>query len=237
MGEPQTGFFDILEGMDFDQRTFADLVLQSGVIGFQEEPITFKSGRQCNCYVNWRVALNDAYLLDQVSDHVLAFARSKGLAPKTFYGVPEGATKLGVLVQHKWAKAQPDYAPGAYVAAMGRAKPKEHGDPRDRFFVGMPQGETVVLEDTTTTGGSLLTAVDNLQAAGVPVIAAIALTNRNELDDAGLTVPQALQKKNVPYYALSDLRELLPAAYEALKPSAEVRQAVETYFEKYGSKE
>jgi orotate phosphoribosyltransferase len=39
---------------------------------------------------------------------------------------------------------------------MGRAKPKDHGDPKDRYFVGEPGGKVVILEDVTTTGKSLI---------------------------------------------------------------------------------
>ena len=35
---------------------------------------------------------------------------------------------------------------------MGRAKPKQHGSPEDKYFVGEPNGKIVVLEDVTTTG-------------------------------------------------------------------------------------
>lgn len=221
---------------DSDRVSFDDFILKNGIIGFKEKPITFKSGRQCHCYVNWRVAMNDAYLLDQLTGYIPGFVGGWGLKPRSFYGVPEGATKLGVLTQYKWAKDRPDYAPGAYVIPMGRSVPKDHGAPEDKFFVGMPQGDTVVLEDTTTTGNSLLKTIDSLQTAGVKVIAAIALTNRNEVRDDGLTVPQALEKKGVPYYAMSNLKELLPRAYERLKPSPEIRQAVDAYFEKYGAR-
>lgn len=223
--------------MEFDYKAFADFVLENKVIGFKEEAIKFKHGRECNCYVNWRVVINDAYLLDQVTDYVIDFVKSKNLKPRSFYGVPEGATKLGILMQYKWAKAQPDYAAGAYVAPMGRAAPKDHGAPEDKFFVGMPQGDTIVVEDTTTTGGSLLKGIDSLQEAGVKIIAAIALTNRNEVRDDGMTVAQVLEQKGIPYYALSNLKDLLPAVYDALQPSPEIRQAVKVYFEKYGAKD
>ena len=222
--------------MAFDAQAFSGFVLGQNILGFKDQPITYKSGRQGHCYVNWRVALNDAYLLDQVTDSVIAFVEALGLSPRSFYGIPEGATKLGVVTQLKWAKSRPDFEPGAYPVPMGRAAPKDHGAPEDKFFVGMPQGDTIVLEDTTTTGGSLLSGVEKLQAAGVKVIAAIALTNRNGVRDDGLTVPQALENKGVPYYALSNLKDILPAAYEALKPAPEVRKAVEAYFAKYGAK-
>lgn len=217
----------------FDQKAFEDLVLSHSIIGFSAEPIRFKSGREGNCYVNWRNAFADAWLLDRITGHLLDFVKDKGLSPRSFHGVPEGATKLGVLAQYKWAKAQPDYADGAYTLSMGRGKPKDHGAPADRYFVGAPRGATIVLEDTTTTGGSLLGTVAALKEIEVPVIAAIALTNRCERRDDGRSVPQALAEQGVPYYALSSLPELLPRALEKENPSPQVRAAVEEYSRKY----
>ena len=46
---------------------------------------------------------------------------------------------------------------------MGRGKQKEHGDPKDKFFVGIPNGDTIILEDTTTTGSSLINTIIQLK--------------------------------------------------------------------------
>jgi orotate phosphoribosyltransferase len=92
---------------------------------------------------------------------------------------------------------------------MGRGKMKEHGAPKDRFFLGEPKGKIVVLEDVTTTGGSLLATVDQLKQLNVDIIAAIALTNRNEKRDDGKTVSEALAEKSVTYYSMSDAVTLI----------------------------
>ena len=222
--------------MNFDQAAFDEFVLQHDVVGFFKEPIVYKSGRAGNCYVNWRNVLADAYLTDRLTDFVLAFIQDKGLVPDCLYGVPESGTKLGVITQFKWAKASAAYGPDSHVLSMGRAKPKDHGEPKDKFFVGMPRGKTIVLEDTTTTGGSLLSTLADLQAAGVDIVAAVALTNRNEKRDDGQTVPDALRAKGVPYYALSSLADLLPKVFAKLQPGPEVGKALEEYFQKYGEK-
>ena len=92
---------------------------------------------------------------------------------------------------------------------MGRAKPKEHGDPSDRFFVGEPTGNICVLEDVTTTGGSLIKCIHKLQQQNKTITAAIGLTNRNEHRDDNKTVTEALNDLNVPYYEMSKSSELL----------------------------
>ena len=49
---------------------FEDFVIENKVIGFFDEPITLKSGRQSHFYVNWREPTYDAFLLDKLSDYI-----------------------------------------------------------------------------------------------------------------------------------------------------------------------
>lgn len=184
----------------FNQETFDNFVLESGIIGFFKEPIKLKSGRFSTWYVNWRTVAEDVYLIDKLTDFVIAFAKEHGLAPDTFYGVPEGASKLGVLTQYKWAKAQKNFGKGSHNLAMGRGKEKDHGDPKDRSFLAMPKGRTIVIEDVTSTGGSLIATVEKLRALDVDVVAAIALTNRSETP---------INLGDIPYFAMSEASILL----------------------------
>lgn len=210
----------------FDTPAFTQFLLDHGVVGFFEKPVTLKSGRTSHWYVNWRKVAGDVSLLDHLADFVIAFVNDQGLSPDCFYGVPEGATKLGVVTQYKWARSQKNFGVGSHAFPMGRAKPKEHGVPADRYFVGEPRGNVIVLEDVTTTGGSLLTELDKLAEAKVNVIAAIGLTNRMERRDDGKSVAEAVAKKKVPYFAMSEAGDILPIAIKHLKPSQEIIAAV-----------
>lgn len=228
----------------FDQDEFDAFVLDHGVVGFFEEPITLASGRTSHFYCNWRKVSNDAYLIHELIHFVLQFVEDRidselMVVPDCFYGVPEGATKLGVLAQYVWANMSPDFAEGSHVLSMGRAKPKEHGAIADRYFVGMPRGNTVILEDVTTTGGSLLKTVDHLIEAGVPVIATIGLTNRMELRDDRTSVADVIatrisQEVPVPYFHMSDALSLLPKAAARAHPSDRVIEAVTEEFRAHG---
>lgn len=228
----------------FDQEEFDEFVLNHGVIGFFEEPITMVSGRKSHFYCNWRKVSNDAYLLHELVHFVIRFVEDKVAedvieAPDCFYGVAEGATKLGVLTQYVWANMSPEFREGSHVLAMGRAKPKEHGAIADRFFVGTPRGNTIVLEDVTTTGGSLLKCLDQLIEANIPITATIGLTNRMELRDDRTSVADAVATRTsgdvpIPYFHLSDALSLLPKAVSRAKPSAAVIAAVEEEFRMHG---
>ena len=225
---------DVLRIRDFNQEEFNNFVLKNKVIGFVDKPVTLKSGRSSNWYVNWRTVTEDVFATDQLSDYLLSFTKSLGLNPDCFYGVPEGASKLGVITQYKWAKQKDNYDSGSHVLAMGRGKAKEHGAEKDRFFLGTPKGKTIVIEDVTTTGSSLLDTLNYLNESCVEVIAAYGLTNRMELTNDGQSVEEAIKKKGVNYYSLSKSTDLFPRAYQLLKPSDDVADAVEREFEKYG---
>lgn len=218
----------------FSQKEFNQFVLDNKIVGFFDQPIKLVSGRTSTWYVNWRNISSDVFLIDQLSEYVLAFCRQKNLEQDCFYGTPDGATKLAVLCQYKWASQQTDYGPGKYVLAMGRKNPKDHGEPKDRFFVGAPTGKTVVIEDVTTTGGSLIKAVANLQESGIEVVAALALTSRNEITDDRRPVQEVLQEMGVPYLAMSQALELLPAIVKQTKATPEIRQSIIEEFKEYG---
>jgi orotate phosphoribosyltransferase len=217
----------------FNQEEFNKFILDNNVIGFFKEPVELKSGRTSSWYLNWRDIAEDVFLMNQLTDYVIAFTRDYGLEPDCFFGVHEGATKLGLLTQYKWAKDSPNYGPHTHTLAIGRGKPKDHGLPKDRYFLGYPKGKTIVLEDVATTGGSLLNTIDFLTEA--EVIAAFALTDRMELRDDGLTVKQAVESRGISYYALSNALQLLPEAYRRLNPGQDIARAVEEEFQRYGT--
>ncbi|MCP4761698.1 MAG: hypothetical protein GY870_07950, partial [archaeon] len=181
----------------WDKEDFYEFILRNNVIGFFKEAIKIKSGRLSHWYINWRNIAEDVFLLDALTNYVIDFILNLGLKPECFYGVPEGATKLGIITQFKWAKKQHDYAQYAYTLSMGRGKPKDHGELKDKFFLGIPKGHVVILEDTTTTGGSLIETIDQLLGLNVKIDAAIGLSNRNELRDDGKSVMEAVKEKGI----------------------------------------
>ena len=220
--------------MSWDKSKFYSFIIENNVIGFFEKPLKLKSGRSSYWYVNWRNITEETYLIDELTDYLIDFVNSLELKPDCFYGVPEGATKLGIITQFKWAKIQSDYGQIVYKLSMGRAKPKEHGDPKDKYFLGIPSGKVIILEDVTTTGGSLLQTINSLKDIGVKIIAAIGLTNRNELRDDGKSVEQIILDRNVKYFSMSNAIELLPIIYNKLKPGEIIAKNIENYFKKYG---
>ncbi len=216
---------------------FNQFILDNQIIGFFDEPVQLKSGRKSNYYVNWRKATNDAFLLHQLTDHIVSFLQSQELSFDSLIGVPEGASKTAVVTALKWAQKNPQFGPGSHIIPMGRAKPKSHGAPEDRYFIGAPQGRVLVLEDTITTGISLYSFIDKLLENGFNVVGAICLTDRMEKRDDQLSVATFISQRyqgHIKYLRMSTATELLPAAFQQNPVSEDTRQALLEEFQNYG---
>jgi len=232
---------------NFNQQDFNQFAVEH-VVGFFPEQRTLASGRKSHWYANWRNVMNDVYLANQLSDFLVLFCQDQSLEPDCFFGVPEGATKLAFLTQNKLAWLSSNYGPGSHCLPMGRAQPKNHGDPKDRYFVGEPRGNIIVVEDVTTTGSSLITKgirpifelISNTQNPP-RIIRAIGLTDRLETTQAGenicvggISVRKALDMLDVEYNSLSNAEDLLPLAVKRYNPSKEIRQAIEQEYQDHG---
>lgn len=224
----------------FNQEEFIqfalDHVLSHGVVEFLEEPTEFSSGRMCHCKVNWREVMNDVALMDNLSDYVIAFSLDAGLHPDCFYGVSGGTSKIGVITQYKWAKWQPDFSIKPYSLPMGRGKPKERGPIEEREFCGVPEGDVVVIEDTITTGDSVLKETIRIRKVNANIVGVIVLTDRLELRDDGRSAREAVEDLGVQYFALSNAFQIVVPAYEILNPREEIARKVEDYYDRYGIK-
>ena len=132
---------------------------------------------------------------------------------------------------------QNDFKKNNYILSMGRGSPKKHGESKDRYYLGIPEGKIIILEDVTTTGQSLIDIITQFSKSNIDILAAISLTNRNEKRSDGKTVKELIMKKNIPYYSMSNALELLPKVYKMNEIDEAIAKEVEEYFLKYGEKE
>ena len=219
--------------MSFNQNEFNRFIIDNNVVGFKEQDITLASGRISRWYANCRVLTNLAGIADKTANFVIEFIKEKNLDFDYVYGVPAGATKLGLLISYKIAARNNNEN---FKLIIGREKPKEHGDAKDKFFIGPinPGDKVIVVEDVTTTGSSLIKGVSNLIEAGVNVIATVGLVNRMEKRDDGLTVEEAIREKfAIQHYSMSSAFDLLPLEAVKNPPSEETKQHVKNYFSQY----
>jgi len=217
-------------------RKFVEFIVENDVVGFFEQVKTLKCGIDSHWYANWRTIGADPFLMDQLTGFLLGYLTLKGIGFDTIYGVPEGATKLAILAQDKWAKGRDDFAKGSHVLAMGRGGGKKaHGDKKDASYIGRPMGRTVVVEDVTTTAGSLVETIKTLQGDGVDVVAAVGLTNRllRRRED-GKSAAEAVAELGITLHSMSTAAQFLPRVAEKLSPSEEIRADVNREFREDG---
>ncbi|MFC1753387.1 orotate phosphoribosyltransferase [Thermoproteota archaeon] len=216
----------------FEKQEFDKFILDNKVVGIKPEGIKLKSGRTSYWYANCRV-LSDTYsLLSKTSQFVIDRIKELELEYDYIYGTPDGATKLGIMVNILLGKDKPDLK-----MVVGRKKPKEYGDPKDRYFVGpVEKGDKVlVLEDVTTTGSSVIEHIRFLKEAGIDVVAIISLVNRIEKRDDGLGVAEYIKKEfDIPYHWLSDASRLLPLAVKQGGYDEETVSKVQENVNQYG---
>jgi orotate phosphoribosyltransferase len=148
---------------------FATLVRERA---YKEGDFTLASGRKSTFYVNGKMvtlhpeglALASELILDILDESVQAIG-----------GPTMGADPIiGGVVALSWARKRP------ISGFMVRKEPKGHGT--KSLIEGALEPGTVVciVEDTTTTGGSLLKAVHAAEAAGCRVAQIITLIDREE---------------------------------------------------------
>lgn len=145
-------------------------------VSFRREKVTLSSGKVSDFYLDLRttlmrprgVALAGALLLDRLD---------RGPAVQSVGGMVVAAVPVVSAVLA--AAAQRD-TESALLGFFVRKAAKQHGLGK-RIEGAFEKGQTVALvEDTMTTGGSTLEALDCVQEAGGNVVRALCLVDRGE---------------------------------------------------------
>lgn len=188
--------------MSFNQNEFYQFVNEYPVV--LKGDFRLKSGERSDTYVSWDSITGYVNKLQVLSHFILAFAYDHKLEPDSFFGVPEGATKIGLITQYEYILNKKEDG----ILPMGRAKPKNHGLPRNKNYRGFPEGKTVIIEDTTTTAGSLIKITQQLIEDGSDVIAAICLMDRSK----GFAQNNFYNQTGLQLYPMSHLDDILHAS-------------------------
>lgn len=155
--------------------------------------VILSSGREADYYIDLRRVTLDA----QAAPLVGAVMRelTSQLRYQAVGGLTLGADPVATAMMHDAARAGIEL--NAFVV---RKEAKQHG--LHRRIEGPPVDGLAVLavEDTSTTGSSVLTAVDALQEAGAQVAAVAVIVDRG----AG----QAVRDRGLAYYAAYRLSDL-----------------------------
>lgn len=127
--------------------------------------------------------------------------RESGLEPTHVGGMTMGADPVSYAIAHR------SFLDGQPLDAFSvRKKAKEHGTGQ-RIEGGLPADARVVLvEDTVTSGGSALAAMDAVTEHGATVVAVLTVVDREE---GGR---ERIEERGVPLLALFGGSELQEAA-------------------------
>jgi orotate phosphoribosyltransferase len=156
-------------------------------------PVTLSSGAQADYYIDLRrVTLHHeaAPLIGRLVRELTSDWSYQAVG-----GLTLGADPVATAVLH---------APGPAVDAfVVRKSTKQHGMQRRIEGPDVAGRSVLVVEDTSTTGASVLTAVAELRAAGADVIGVATVVDR----DTGAR--EAIEAAGLPYRTVLTMSELL----------------------------
>ena len=183
-----------MSGSFQDKTQLAKLVAQLAVV---HGKVTLSSGIEADYYVDLRRATlhhEAAVLAGKVMLDLLAEA---GLKPDAVGGLTMGADPVASAMLHQAS------ARGLQLDAfVVRKEAKKHGMARQVEGPDIEGHKGVILEDTSTTGGSPLTAAKAAEEAGAEVLAVATVVDR----DTGARA--AIESAGYAYYSALSLSDL-----------------------------
>jgi orotate phosphoribosyltransferase len=166
---------------------------------FERRKVTLSSGRESDFYLDLRTTLMRPRGV-ALAGRLMHDALLAGPAVETVGGMAVGAVPLVTAILAAAAQAEP---PSALLGFFVRKQAKSHGMGR-QIEGGFAPGQTVALvEDTTTTGGSTLEALDLVQEAGGKVARVLCIVDRGEgaadaFQARGITLEPLFTRDDLP---------------------------------------
>ncbi len=171
-----------------------DLVRELAVVHGE---VTLSSGRKADYYVDLRRITLHHEAAPLVGRVILDVLDDAGIEANAVGGLTMGADPVAAAVLH--AAAARGRALDAFVV---RKEGKAHGLQRRIEGPDVAGRRVVAVEDTSTTGGSVLTAVQALREAGAEVVAVAVIVDRDTgareaVEAEGLTYLTAFTKADL----------------------------------------
>ena len=183
------------------QKQIAHAMLQVGAVELNPTDLfTWASGIKSPIYCDTRLTISDPVIRKQIANGLAQnikefFSETEVVAGTATAGIPHAAWVSDILE-----------LPMVYV----RSKAKEHGRGKQIEGKFAPGQKVVVVEDIVSTGGSSITAVEALRAAGCEVVGVVCVYTYN-LPKA----EEAFEKVGVKYVSLTNFDFLVEAASES----------------------
>jgi orotate phosphoribosyltransferase len=153
------------------------------------------SGQVSSYYIDGKMTCMDPEGATLIAKAILG--EIKDMQVDAVGGMDMGATPIvGAVATQSFEAGRP------LPVFVVRKETKEHGTKKPIEGPIPPRSKVVVIDDVVTTGGSIVKAIDAVQAAGSEVVLAITVLDRN----AGAA--EAMRARGVPYRPLVMLDEL-----------------------------
>ena len=169
-----------------DRERLRELIRELAVVHGR---VTLSSGKEADYYVDLRRVTLHHEAAPLIGRVMLRLLEDNGIEFETMGGLTMGADPVATAMMHQ-AGAQ-GRALDAFVV---RKAQKSYGMGRQVEGPGVDGRRVVVLEDTSTTGGSALTAVEGVRKAGGDVQAVAVIVDRT----TG-AAERVAQEAGVPY--------------------------------------
>ena len=186
---------DLRRPLDAERRQLLELVLKT----FERRPVKLSSGKLSDFYLDLRQTLM-LPLGQKLAGQLMLAKLMVGTWPDSVGGMAVGAVPLVSAI----LSAAAYHDPGTKLLGFFvRKEAKAHGRGR-QIEGGFLPGQTVALvEDTCTTGGSTLEAVDTVEKAGGNVTRVLCIVDRGEgateaFAARGLALESLFTRKDLP---------------------------------------
>ena len=179
-----------------DRRALLNLILE---VSFERKDVTLASGKKSDFYLDLRQTLMRPKGVSLAGRLVLNLLQT-GPSVDAVGGMAVGAVPL---VSAVLAAAASDPATDSLLGFFVRKEKKAHGLAK-QLEGGFAAGQSVaLLEDTTTTGGSTLDALEIVEAAGGKVARVVCLVDRGEgaaeaFANRGVTLEAIFRREDLP---------------------------------------
>lgn len=179
--------------LEADRQALIGLITDEAVF---HGDFTLASGKKATYYVDMRRLTLDHRAAPAIGRIVLDLMQGlEGIA--AVGGLTLGADPIANAVMHESVRA------GSPVDAfVVRKEPKDHGRGRQIEGADVAGKRVVVVEDTSTTGGSPLTAIAALREAGAQVVGVAVVVDR------ATGAKERIEAEGVPYVAVLGLEDL-----------------------------
>lgn len=150
-------------------------------ISFRLGNFTLSSGAKSDYYIDCRTTTLHAEGGRLTGLAILDALREHGLKPAAVGGLTMGADPVvsGVAIASAWAAQQNPGSPLIHGFLVRKAE-KAHGTGRRIEGFCEKDAPVVIVDDVCTTGASTITAIEAAREAGMKVIAAVCLVEREE---------------------------------------------------------